>query len=79
MGDLIQVGSREISVTMIVRSLARNKRFCDDLAKRLEIEGGGENPGDFVQFALKEWATEEFNKTQLDMNERFMASMADKE
>lgn len=47
-----------------IRLIASNQEFCEEIAKRLEIDGGGENAGDFVRFCFQEWAKENYKNYQ---------------
>ena len=55
-----------------IRFIAKNQEFCEEIAKRLEIDGGGENAGDFVRFTFQQWAKEELKQFQLEQQERLL-------
>lgn len=54
-----------------IRFIASNQEFCEEIARKLEIDGGGENAGDFVRFCFQEWAKENYESYQAIKLERF--------
>lgn len=58
-------------LSTVIERLAENKEACEEIARILEIEGGGENAGEYVQAAFQEVALENYKKLQAARKKRF--------
>lgn len=58
-----------------VRGIAGDIEVCEELARRLEIEGGGENAGEFVQAVFQDWAIQNRERNTTLRDRLFLKSI----